>query len=452
MVTSAVMNREVVDFEQLSTDDVALLLDTVKPVRFVMPNPRRGGPALGTVRATLAPRGRVRITATALRTFVDFDPGEPEPPPLIALDTIARNDAEGLERMILSVLPHVDEVVIGIDGRSDEATLKVAQAYADCAFVFEAADIGMSAEDWTPSATNPRGKIDFSAARNLGRTRVKAPWTLVVDSDEFISRAADLRKIVSGLDDTYGGCGITVQMDTFEHHDVQRLARTRYRWTAPTHNQLLYAEKVSEAAQGSTLIVCDTSLRVAEEQSRRNAQRDIGVGELIEQAAQGNIIALFHLAKHKAGGGDAALAEAVRLAEDFRSRIMPHTFMSDERVWAALSLAFRFWNEDRLDEAELWAVRALLDGPRIAPMCLLGDIAECQGDLVRARGWFEAACAVTEKARIEWPGFTELRFGRLSGIKMAIANGTADQITLEEGDEPLPPGSSVLTDSSESDG
>lgn len=427
------MNRPVVDFEEVTEEQLADITFH-EPARVVLPNPMRGGLSFGQLRKVLAPKGRVRISGTTLRTFVDIDPGEPEPP-LIALDTIARSDAAGLERMILSVAPHVDEIVIGIDGRSDEETLRVAQAYADCAFVFEALDIGMTGADWIATSENPRGKIDFSAARNLGRSRVQAPWSFVVDSDEYVARAANLRKIVQALGDDYGGCGITVQMGAFEHHDVQRLARTRYRWTAPTHNQLLYSEKVSEAAQDATLIVCDTSMREADEQARRNAQREVGVTELVEEAARGNLVALFHLAKHRAGGTD--LDEAARLVVDFRSRIMPHTIMGDERVWAALSMGFRYYNEDKLDEAEMWAARALLDGPRLAAFCLLGDIAECQGDLVRARGWFECACAVTEKARIEWPGLTELRFGRLSGIKAAMLNPeSASTITIEEGDEP----------------
>ena len=105
------MPRETVDFEVLDPAELAKApLD--KPVRLVCPNPQRGGPRIAALREALAPRGRVRISATPARTFIDFDPGEPEPP-LVALDTIARSDAAGLERMLLSVLPHVDEVVLG---------------------------------------------------------------------------------------------------------------------------------------------------------------------------------------------------------------------------------------------------------------------------------------------------------------------------------------------------
>ncbi|MBV8722259.1 MAG: hypothetical protein JO277_08925 [Candidatus Eremiobacteraeota bacterium] len=409
------MSRPIIDFETVTADNLAEL-ELPEPVRLVLPSPRRGGPKLGDVRAALAPKGCVRFSASGVRLFADVDPGEPEAP-LIALDTIARSDADGLERMLFSVLPHVDEIVLGIDGRSDDETLAVARAYADTAFVFEAADIGMPLEDWNPTEANPRGKIDFAAARNLGRVRVKAPWALVIDSDEYLGEADDMRKHVRGAGDDVGGFGVPVRLGTFEHPDGQRLARTRYRWTEASHNQLLYSER--RLPIGGR-IVCDTSLRTLAEQAKRNAQRQVGIEEMVADAAKGNLTALFHVAKHSAGVDD-DINEAVRLVESYRLKIEPHSPLADERAWLALTMAFRYFNEDNLGEADRWAVRALLDGPRMTAFCLLGDIAECDGDLVRARGWYECACALTEGQQIEWPGVTELRYGRLSGIRKALA-------------------------------
>lgn len=421
------MSREIIDFEQATAEGLAEA-ECTGPVRLVLPNPLRGGLSLAQVRAALAPKGRVRLSATTARLFVDIDPGPPEEP-LVALDTIVRSDAAGLERMLHTVLPHVDEIVLGVDARSDEETLKVAQAYADCVYVFEAADVGLTDEEWTPSETNPRGKINFAAARNLGRSRVRSPFAFVIDSDEYLMTAGDMRALVRAADENVDGFTVSVQMGTFvERDNAQRFARTNYRWTEATHNQLLYPNK---PLTSDVLVICDTSLRDVEEQSRRMAQREIGISDLLEEAAKGNITALFHLAKHRGGGTD--LIEAVRLTEDYRLRVEPHSPLADERAWLALSLAFRFFNEDNLDEADRWGVRALLDGPRIAAFCLLGDVAESQGDLKRARGWYECACGVSDDgARIEWPGFTELRFGRLAGILRALEDGTADKIELVE--------------------
>ena len=163
-------------------------------------------------------------------------------------------------------------------------------------------------------------------------------------------------------------------------------------------------------------IIEDKKLRAFEENARRVAQRNAGIKELVDEAAKGNIAALMHLAKHEAGVGD--LDEAVRLVKTTACESSRTASCSDERTLTALTLAFRYYRENNLDCAEMWALRALLDGPRVVAFCLLGDIAEEQGDLPRACGWYEAACAQTQPEKIDWPGITEMRQGRLEGIRI----------------------------------
>lgn len=413
-----------------------------EPVRLVFLPPERGGPAVTTVRSALAPQGRLRLSASPGRLFADLDPGPPEAP-VLALDTIVRSDAAGLERMLRSVLPHVDEIVLGVDGRSDEATLKVAQAYGDCVFVFEGADIGLSQEDWTPSETNPRGKINFSAARNLGRARVQSPWVLVIDSDEYVETQADLRAILAAAPDTLGAVRPLVRVmegsqSIFESHDHQRLARVKYRWTEPVHNQLVCADS-TEPPTVDVVVVSDPSLRDEAEQAAREAQREIGVGSLEEAALAGNLNAYFHLAKHRIGTG--TMAEAVKFVEDFRLRCEPNSILGWKRQWLALGIAFRFYTkENDFQEANRWAVRALLDGPSIAAFALLGDIAEDEGDLQRALSWYECACATSDTTNLAWPRLTNLRWGRLAGLRLANASpeAKARALALLKGDDSAP--------------
>ena len=103
---------------------------------------------------------------------------------------IARSDAAGLARAIKSARPYVDRVIVGVDGRSDDETFAMACRLADETWNFFAADVGLSPEAWSAD------RIDFAAARNLGRARVKTPWTLVIDSDEFLEVSGDLRGFV----------------------------------------------------------------------------------------------------------------------------------------------------------------------------------------------------------------------------------------------------------------
>jgi hypothetical protein len=404
------MSRQIVEVERIEGFAEIQLPESA---RFVFAAPGRGGPKLCQIRAALAPRGRLRLSGTAGRIFADFDPGPPTEP-LIALDTIARSDAAGLERMLLSALPHVDEIVLGVDERSDTATVEVAQMYADSFYIFAASDVGLTEEEWAAD------KIHFANARNLGRERVQSPWTLVVDADEYVGQAADLREAVAKYPDAEHlestiFCG-GVRVDS----DRQRLARTLLRWTAPSHNQLMV--KTGVGYKTELHIIEDKKLRTATENARRDAQRSEGIELLVDEAGKGNISALLHLAKHRAGLGDTV--EAVRLVEDYRLRIEPHSVLADERAITALTLGFRFYYEDDLAQAEVWALRALLDGPRVAAFCLLGDIAEEQCDLPRARGWYEAACSITTPERVDWPGVTEMRWGRLDGIKLAILDPT----------------------------
>ena len=432
------MNRRIL--EVLTLDKIEGV-SFPEPVRLVFLPSERGGPRVSEVRAALAPQGRLRLSASPARLFADLDPGPPEAP-VLALDTIVRNDATGLERMLRSVLPHVDEIVLGVDGRSDEATLKVARAYGDCVFVFEGADIGLSVEDWTPSDTNPRGKIDFSAARNLGRARVQAPWALVIDSDEYLETQADLRAVLAAAPPELGAFRPIVRVvengqSVFESNDHQRLARTKYRWTEPVHNQLVCHDSITPPAVDA-VIISDSSFRNEDEQAARDAQRDVGVDSLEESALAGNLNAYFHLAKHRIKG---ALAEAVQAVEDFRLRCEPNSVLGWKRQWLALGLAFRFYTrENDLQEANRWAVRALLDGPSIAAFSLLGDIAEDEGDLRRALSWYECACAVSDTANIAWPRITDLRWGRLAGLRAALSSpeATAHALAMLRGDASEP--------------
>lgn len=399
--------------ETLELDDLSGVTDAEfhKPVRLIFTNPRRGGPRVTEIRAALVSKGKLRLSGTSARIFADLDPGEPETP-LIALDTIVRSDAAGLERMLLTALPHVDEIVLGGDCRSDEETLEVARAYADTVHLFDANSLEMSEEAWNAN------KIDFPRARNIGRKLVKALWTLVIDTDEYIESASDLRVAVREALPTVGSLAATIKIAHSDYRDIQRLARTEYRWEKTehgSHNQLMRTLPPKDV---DLVIVSDTRLRDRAEQSRRDAQRHLGIEDMVAAAAGGDLGALFHVAKHRTGATD--LTEAVRLVEDYRLRCEVGSVLAEDRMWLALSLAFRFYEIGTMEEASRWACRALLDGPSVAALCVLGDVAEDDGKLEQALQWYRAACAMEETGKIKWPGLTELRFGRLAGIQRAL--------------------------------
>lgn len=401
------MNRTV--YEPESLDDIAGI-EVIAPTRFVLPSPLRGGPRLTDLRQVLAPKGRLRFSGTAARIFADIDPGEPEAP-VVALDMIARSDAEGLQRAIISALPFVDEIVVGIDSRSDDETRQVALAYADVVHDFNAQDIGLSPEAWAAD------EIHFANARNKGRALVKAPWVFQIDSDEYVRRAVDFRQILrdNGPGGPVGAYSVVMVAPGGQtSNNCQRLAKTAFRWWSQTHNQL---EIMGQLGEVSVELVEDRTLRTDAENLRRMAQRNSGIEALRGEAEKGQIAALFHLANHLFGVGQ--LEEAAKFAENYRLRLEPHGPFAEDRVWIAMAAAFAFYKVDNFPEAERWAIRALLDGPRVEAFCLLGDIAEDSADLQTALTWYEIACVTPDVGAIRWPGFTGRRQGRRDGLRIA---------------------------------
>jgi hypothetical protein len=408
------MKREILEPESLQE---ASGFSVSGPTRFIFANPMRGGPKLAEVRAAMRDKGVVRISATKAKVFVDVDPGEPAAA-LISLDMIARTCATGLERTILSALGQVDAVLVGVDGRSDEETRKVAEAYADIVWSFGARDIELSEEEWASD------RIHFSNARNLGRMQVQTPWVLVIDSDEYLDQGVpvDFRQVVTASgNEKVGAYSIQVACMGAEQMDPHRLARRECRWWSDTHNQLAILGEVEKCGGR---IVQDISVRTDAENERRTRQRNVAVDLLAEEASKGNLTALYHLAKHRIGTEQ--LVEGEKLAQDFRFRAEVHGPLSQQRGWLALGVAHMYYNlggPKDIEQAELWCLRSMLDEPRMDAVCLLGDLAEERGDLKSALAWYEMACTLPEPGGedyMTWRTIIDLRMGRRSGIRVAL--------------------------------
>ena len=82
----------------------------------------------------------------------------------ISASLIVRNNEDTLERVLASVRPHVDEIVV-CDTGSTDGTVEIAAKYADCLLSFPWCD-------------------DFSAARNAALEPCTGDWILWIDSDD----------------------------------------------------------------------------------------------------------------------------------------------------------------------------------------------------------------------------------------------------------------------------
>lgn len=84
---------------------------------------------------------------------------------MLSVCMIALNEEKLLEDCLSSVLPIADEIVFGLDKRTTDQTVDVAQMYGARIIPFE----------WQDS---------FAAARNVALDAARGDWILVVDADE----------------------------------------------------------------------------------------------------------------------------------------------------------------------------------------------------------------------------------------------------------------------------
>lgn len=402
-----------------------------KPVTFVLPLPIEQGKhryRLRDLREICRRYGDVHFkpTSTGLQASIDrsrsFDR-------VVALDMIVRDDVAGLERALLSALGYVDEIVISVDGRSGDSTRALAEAYADTVSTFQAADIGLSDEEWLADS------IHFANARNFGRAKVQAPWCLYIDSDEIFYCKLNLRDFLRRVEAADPKIeGVRIPIGTFEQSatDAQRLAHTICRFESATHNQLQIGGTThAEPPPNSVLIYHDPAIRPAAEAERRERQRNAGIELLTKKGLEGNLLALFHAAKHYLGADD---ERGLALAEQFRLRVDPH---GDDgmRAYLAIFATSYFIKRSDIPRAEMWATRALLEGPNLEAFCMLGDLAEADNDPQRARLWYECACAIEPgEGQFKLQDYARVRFERRDHFRGVLFKlRAAEQLASEPG-------------------
>lgn len=92
----------------------------------------------------------------------------------LSLGMIVRNEAKTLEKCLESVAPYVDEIIIGLAGKSDDDTPKIAKKYATKLIVIKWED-------------------DFSAARNAVLQKATGDYFMWLDGDDELIGGAKLR-------------------------------------------------------------------------------------------------------------------------------------------------------------------------------------------------------------------------------------------------------------------
>jgi glycosyltransferase involved in cell wall biosynthesis len=161
----------------------------------------------------------------------------------ISLCMIAYNEADMLDDCLSSAQNFVDEIIVGVDSRTEDQTTSIIACYTKASFFYF---------DW---------HNDFSEARNGVLEHAKCDWVLTLDADERLTvagRAAIWRALTSAPD--MDAFQIAIEHRELEHTvsaDPKVIARD---WgTRLFKSHLRYRYPVHEQIRGETLCQIQTT-------------------------------------------------------------------------------------------------------------------------------------------------------------------------------------------------
>ena len=146
------------------------------------------------------------------------------PEPTIGAGLIVRNAETTIEACILSILPHVDQIVIVLAGESTDKTAKIVKSLQDGEY---GGRIEVYDFDWID---------DFAAARNFSFSHLKTDWYLWIDADDRVEGAEKLRILAQNAPDEVGGIWFpyNYSQDEFGNpctlYERERLVRASCQW------------------------------------------------------------------------------------------------------------------------------------------------------------------------------------------------------------------------------
>lgn len=192
----------------------------------------------------------------------------------ITLVMIAKDEAKGIERAILSALAFVDKVVVSVDSKTTDNTREIAERYADV----------LKEHVWAD---------DFSAARNFAQEGVTSRWILFLDGHEYIEKIGKVKDYLM-LD--VEGIFVTVKMESGMTFLYPRIYDSKIKFVGAVHN---LNDCKTKRACPDFLIIHDREHGQDEEAIiRRNKQRETMLPKAMKAQLEkdpNNLRALFHL-------------------------------------------------------------------------------------------------------------------------------------------------------------
>ena len=281
-----------------------------------------------------------------------------EKKPTITLAMIVKDEEKGLKEAIQSCREHVDEIIISVDSKSTDNTLKVAQELAGTTIIHK----------WNNS---------FSEARNGILPLVRTDWILWLDGHESVKEWANLKDL---LNNPVDAIFVKIILENNFTFFFPRVTRKNIKWQHAIHNTPIT----------KTTIKCDTfiithdrpRLQSKEAIEQRNAQRkDMVLGLM------GNIIkknkkdarALFYTAQQYLE------TEKFKTAVKYYKKCLKYSKIKPQR-WIACYNASLCYNElGKHTKALYYLLQAEIEEPN------RWEITKMIGITYAFIGWWEKA-------------------------------------------------------------
>jgi glycosyltransferase involved in cell wall biosynthesis len=303
----------------------------------------------------------------------------------ITLAVIARDEAAGIGRALLSARSLVEEAVVLVDDATTDDTERIAREH------------GARTDRYT-------WRDDFSAARNEALALVRTPWTLTLDGHEHLDPEVDAARVVGDAFRSHPEAAafmVSVRMENGECHRSTRLHRTRgARWSNAVHNVLHVPGPTLQLPE--LVIVHDRQGgQTGESRRRRSIQRERHVVETLSARIDADPLdtrSVFYLAQQHR---DAGRWEQAYYWYRRYDRIEGGRQWNEERFQAAVQAGRAALALRDPDAAAACAVRAteIMDA-RAEGWALLGDAHYARGSWRAALDAYETAsrCEVPQSA------------------------------------------------------
>jgi len=328
--------------------------------------------------------------------------GEGRRRPTLTLCMTVANEAETLEQAIHSVARVADEIIIGIDAKSQDDTAAIARRSATRTFVFD--------------ETSPP---DFPRMRNRAMDLVETDWAIVLDGHEWIEHADRIR---AALETT----AWSIEIETLYEPDEQRIPGLAFPFPRIHRRHVRFAGAAAHE-EVTTPLECRASRldikvwherRPGQASETRSAEKSGAELARLREAweSNGDRRALFYLANglREAGRHD----EAIPAYEEY----LRAPNFADEAWQARLYLARCLVAANDLAAARQRFEEAILAGPERAEALVgLGHVLLTLGDARRAAAWFRMATGLPDpigcRMFVEVPVY---RWGAWHGLALAL--------------------------------